>query len=296
MKNISQLTNLNHNPINYLLCPKDNCFNVPEILYDYNPLKSKVKYKCNCNANYDKEISTNLQIFLEKTNIIICRECDKIIKDANVFFCKNCKNIIHCNCGNSHINNYKHSDFEFIEKDNLLNSCKYHQSCYIFRCLNCNESVCSKCDLNFHNKENHKLRQIMDYNINQKEFENINYIFENQKNTLEKIKEINNNLIETFENDIKIKQRIINSYFDNIYDYCSKINLKNLSIKNNEKYENIISNILTNINSNEKKENNISDIDKLVDKILLPFYYMMMINKNESINDSLINKINEKIS
>ena len=296
MKNISQLTNLNHNSNNYLLCPTDNCFNVPEILYNFNPLKSEVKYKCNCNANYDKSISTNLQVFLEKANIIICRECNKIIKDTNVFFCKSCKKIIHCNCGNSHNNNYNHSDFETIEKDSLLNCCKYHRSCYIFRCLNCNESLCSKCDLNFHNKENHKLRQIMDYNINQKELENINYIFEKQKNILEKIKEINNNLIETFENDIKIKQRIINSYIDNIYDYCSKINLKNLYIKNNEKYENIISNILTNINSNEEKEKNISDIDNIVDKILLPFYYMMMINKDESINDSLINNMDIKIS
>ena len=42
-----------------LLCPNSECFNIPEILYIYNPLDSLIKYKCSFHNNgkneYQKE-------------------------------------------------------------------------------------------------------------------------------------------------------------------------------------------------------------------------------------------------
>ena len=78
----------------------------------------------------------------------------------------------------------------------------------------------------------------------------------------EKIKNINNNLMQTLENDIQIKERIINNYEKNIYNYNSYLNLKNLYLNNNQKYESILENILINdnpIENNENKQINSSD-------------------------------------
>ena len=114
--------NLSEQSMDCLFCPADNCLNVPEIFYSYNPLKSEVQYKCNCKGDYNKKITINLQKFLEKSEII-CHECKKIITNSNIFFCKNCKNIIDINCKKSHMNNSKHPYFELIKKDNILNHC-----------------------------------------------------------------------------------------------------------------------------------------------------------------------------
>ena len=227
-----------------MLCPSEKCLNVPEIFYSYNPLKNEVQYKCNCNANFDKKINMNLQEFLDKSNLI-CHECKKVITDSNFLFCKTCKNIIGINCEKFHRNNSKHFDFEFIGNNKLLNYCReHHDDCLHFRCMNCNESFCNKCDLKYHYDKKHSLTKIFDFIRNQKDFESINANFDKQKYFLEKIKNINNNFIKTLENDIKIKEKIINNYNDSKANYCSILNLNNLTNINNEKYETILANLL----------------------------------------------------
>ena len=295
MEIFPQLINLHQQSMDYLFCPSENCLNVPEIFYSYNPLKNEVQYKCNCNANYDNKININLQEFLDKSNLI-CHECKKAITDSNFLFCKTCKNIIDINCEKYHGNNYKHFGFEFIEKNNILNYCKEHQSWFIFRCMNCNESFCNNCDLIYHNAKNHSLKQILDFSYNKKDLDSINSNFEKQKEILEKIKNANCNFIKTLENDIKIKQKIINSYHDNTANYCSIINLKNLINKNNEKYETILTNIFSEKEEKDKYKNDISNVDKFIDQILSPFYYSLMINNDESLNDALINTMENKIA
>ena len=295
MEIFPQLINLHQQSMDYLFCPSENCLNVPEIFYSYNPLKNEVQYKCNCNANYDNKININLQEFLDKSNLI-CHECKKAITDSNFLFCKTCKNIIDINCEKYHGNNYKHFGFEFIEKNNILNYCKEHQSWFIFRCMNCNESFCNNCDLIYHNAKNHSLKQILDFSYNKKDLDSINSNFEKQKEILEKIKNANCNFIKTLENDIKIKQKIINSYHDNKANYCSIINLKNLINKNNEKYETILTNIFSEKEEKDKYKNDISNVDKFIDQILSPFYYSLMINNDESLNDALINTMENKIA
>ena len=120
-------------------------------------------------------------------------------------FCKTCRNIIDINCEKFHSNNSEHFDFEFIENNNILNYCKEHQSLFIFRCMNCNESFCNNCDLIYHNAKNHSLKQLLDFSNTKKDFESINSNYEKQKYFLEKVKNTNKNFIKTLENDIKIK-------------------------------------------------------------------------------------------
>ena len=87
-----QLINLHQQSMDYLFCPSENCLNVPEFFYSYNPIKSEVQYKCNYNANFDNKININLQEFLDKSDLK-CHECKKVITDLNFLFCKTCKNV-----------------------------------------------------------------------------------------------------------------------------------------------------------------------------------------------------------
>ena len=159
----------------------------------------------------------------------------KGIADSKLLFYKTCKNIFDINCEKFHSSNSEHFNFEFIEKNNLLNYCREHHDRFIFRCMNCNESFCNKCDLKYHYDKKHSLTKIFDFIRNQKDFESINANFDKQKYFLEKIKNANNNFIKTLENDIKIKEKIINNYHDSKANYCSIINLYNLTDKDNEK-------------------------------------------------------------
>ena len=285
-----QLMNINPQLKEYLFCPNETCLNVPEVSYSYNPLNSEIHYKCKCNNNYNNEMNKELDEFLEKSNII-CYECKKPIMEINFLFCKNCNKNIHILCEKFHSNNNKNHNAEFINKNHILNQCKNHNSYYIFRCMECKESLCGQCDLFSHNQKHHHLKQLMEFDINENELTKMKSALNTQKNFLMKIKNINSAYIKKFENDIQIKQKIINNYIDNKSNYCSVLNLKNVYLKNNEKYENVLNHLINNNEENQNNENKILDIDKYTDEILLPFYYSMMINKDKSVNDSILNKL-----
>ena len=85
---------------------------------------------------------------------------------------------------------------------------------------------------------------------------------------------------------------VINNYQRYKNDYNSIQNLKNLFIENQEKYENIILNIFNNIENND---NNKSE-EQYIDEIFLPFYYSMMINGDNTLNDKSINIIKKKLN
>ena len=294
MNSSSQLENINRPSKEYLFCPNVNCLNVPEIYYSFNPIKTEVKYKCICNNNYNTEIKMALNEFLEKSHLI-CNECRKAIIEQKFLFCKNCNNYIHFDCGKNHFSNNKHIDFEFTDKNNLLNFCKEHKSILIFRCLDCKESFCWECERNNHSQEKHSMKKIIDLIDNSKNIEIKNSILNKQKTILNKIKNINNAFIEKFENDIKIKEKVINSFLDNKSNYNSIENLNNLFLKNNERYENILLNFIKEKEEKEKNNNDELDIDKYTDEILLPFYYSMMINKDDALNNSILEKLENKI-
>ena len=278
------------NPSQYLFCPSENCFNVPELFYLFNPLNNEVKYRCSCDSEHDKKLS--LQTFLEKS-VLICYECRKKINDSNFLFCKNCKILIHNNCQETHCNKNEHDNFDNVNKVNILNCCREHKFNFMFRCMNCKKSLCNKCDLPSHNEKDHSLIQMREFKINQNALDFVKYNFEKQKYILEIIKNISNNIIKNLENDIIIKQKILNNYINNKANFSSILNIKNLLFKNNEKYENIL---IKFINEYEKKDEATFAQDKYIDEILLPLYYAMMINQDETLNDSLIGILENKVN
>ena len=287
---------LKENPnLNELLfCPSGRCLYSPEISYLYNPVNPEFQYKCKCLNNYKQPISIKLDEFLQKSSSLICQNCRRKIVEPNFAYCLNCKNIFDNFCIKNHSDTMKHFNFLLINKNNIYNFCFQHKNLNIFYCSECKESLCGKCDINFHGE--HTLEQIKKYIINQKEFDDIKSAFEKQKNIFKKIKIIINDLINTLENDIKIKQIIINNYLKYKNDYNSIINLKSLHINNNEKYENILQEFLDPNKVQEELTKINSKKEKFIEKILLPFYYSMMINKDETLNEEFINIMKNKIN
>ena len=276
----------------YLFCPSENCINIPEISYSYNPLKHNIKYKCNCQVN---EQNINIQEFLEKSNII-CHYCKEIIKEENYFVCSDCHNIFDNNCKKDHNQNDNHSNFSEKKIKNHTSLCNEHNfpiKCY---CEDCNKLICPQC-YDFHDDKGHSILQISKnvskFFINQNEFDKINSTFNKQKNILEEIKKINNDLISSLENDLKIKQKIIDNYNVNKTNIISNINIKNLYLMNEENYESLFQKILS---KKENIQNQEKDIDTFLDEILIIFYYSLMILKDKSLANGLINSMEIKIT
>ena len=60
----------NYNKI--FVCPNDNCINIPEISYSYDPINPSIKYKCNnSKAHRLIEERMKLETFLKKTSAIL---------------------------------------------------------------------------------------------------------------------------------------------------------------------------------------------------------------------------------
>ena len=272
---------------NYLFCPENNCLNIPEILYEYNPLCKNIKYKCNIHNNKNEMKQMNLAEFIEKSSIINCSECHINISKKDIFYCFKCKGIYDYNCFEEHIEQYNHSVIP-ISKKNLANNCLEHNNIYIFHCKECNKSLCTFCNLNYHNIERHNLIQIVNAQNNQNDKEKKNNIFQMQKKILEKIKKFNGKIIESLENDIIIKQKIIENNKNN-YNIQSIFNFNNLNIENNTFFEELLKDII-----NKEEENTDLDKEVFLNRILAPFYFSLMINKNKNENEDYIDLL-EKI-
>ena len=123
--------------------------------------------------------------------------------------------------------------------------------------MECNISLCNSCNLDEHTyiEQTHHLILLAEFRLEEFAINKIKSVFETQKKLFEKIKNINNNLMQALENDILIKEKIINNYQLNKYNYNSFLNLKNLKFNNNQKYESILENILANRNEIEQNGN-----------------------------------------
>lgn len=263
-----------------LVCPNENCFNIPEIIYSDDILNPNVNYNCNfCKEKGKIEISK----FLKKSFLIKCPICNKqIINDSNFYYCKTCKNICHKNCDN-HIKIYK-------SKDYLFNNCLIHDSTFLFRCKNCKKSFCQKCKPKFHSSSHNKylLQNIMK---NQHEKEKKEADFKKQKDYLEQILEMNEELIIFLKNEICLKEKIIKNYNTYHNNYESIINFNNLKIENEPKYEKILKNILEEYKENHKKGSSKWDSKSFCNRILSIIYFILMINQNKGLNKSLFNEL-----
>jgi hypothetical protein len=161
--------------------------------------------------------------------------------------------------------------------------------------MDCKKSLCNNCNLPAHDEKGHELEQLKKFAFNKNDIDKITNTFMKQKIFFEKIKEINNNLIQTLENDIKIKERIINNYLTNKSDINSIFNLKNICIQNNEKYEKLLEDTLLPKNANIKSVNKEAEISNYINNYLSTLYYSLMINKEELLNNSLISDLEKKV-
>ena len=288
-KNLIQHSDRNNN---YLFCPSNNCFNIPDISYAYNPLISNIQYKCNCHNNRQSN-NINLLEFLKKSSKIECSECKLNITENKKFYCKQCKKILDYSCYEQHIQVYTHEVF-LIDINYLSNYCLEHYNCLMFHCQECNKSLCCNCDLNYHNNKGHNLIQIRNCSSNQNDKERIYFTFQKQKYFLEKIKKINQTIIQSLESDIILKQKIIENNKNNKCNFHSIFNYNNLYIQNDFQFDKLIEYI---INKEEELENNPSSLDKeaFLNRMLAPLYYTLMINSNKNLNKELLNLLKSLI-
>ena len=276
----------------YFFCPSSNCLNIPQINYSYNPLKTDFKYSCSCHNNTDTINEIELKEFLEQASSLNCSICKKKIFDEQIIYCIECNVLLDATCVEIHHKDVKHTRYIQLNK-NIFNYCLEHKSQFIFRCMDCKQSLCNKCNFTLHDDKGHKLEQIKKFSLNQNDFQRIHNNFEKQKSFFKKIKEINNNLIQKLENDIELKERMINNFLLNRLDYNSLINMNNLYIENNQRYEKILDEIL---NVNDETDNDALNSKDYINQYLSPLYYSMMINKEENINDSLMYELQKNVN
>ena len=146
-----------------LKCPNKNCLIIPEISYSYDPFNPIVKYKC----IYDKNDNTTKEIllkeFLQKTSQNVeCSICHSEINNDSFIYCQKCNKVMD-NCCFYEGNCYKDNRSIIINSYDLFNKCLKHNRNFIFYCRECNESLCSLCNLDFHNDKNHIIQQLITF-------------------------------------------------------------------------------------------------------------------------------------
>ena len=285
---------------NFLFCPTKNCINIPSISYTYNPLGSNIQYNCNCNKNINIIQNNNISEFLETVSNIKCAECNSIITKNDIYYCKQCKKLFDYSCLVGHIFDSNHEVIP-VEKHILFNNCLDHCNPFIVYCEECNKSLCSICNFDYHKNQGHNLIKISDTLNNKNSEKRIYSTFQKQKRFLEKIKKINENIIKSLENDLIIKEKIIENYKNNKNNYQSILNYNKLYIENDDKFEKLMDYIINKEEETGDNENKNIVKGTFLNRILCPFYYSLMINKDQILNGDLlnllensINKINEK--
>ena len=171
------LSNIDKSINKFIFCPFGSCVNMQTIYYSKNPLKIEFQFKCECQKDGDNEVKMNLEEFLEKSTHLSCPFCKKKILDDKINYCQSCKCIIDVNCLKIHERFCK--DIKLSQ--NIFNCCLEHGNQYMFRCMECNQSLCTNCDLIYHNDNNHTLNQLIKLCLNQGVLAKIKKNFEIQK-------------------------------------------------------------------------------------------------------------------
>ena len=128
----------------------------------------------------------NLNEFLDKSSHFKCFICQRNILDDKINYCKNCKIVLDGSC----INYHQNLCHDIKLNQNIFNYCLEHGNQLIFRCMECNQSLCNNCDLVYHNDKKHRLEQLTKFSFNINELMKIKDIFDKQKKIFEKIKNI----------------------------------------------------------------------------------------------------------
>ena len=279
------------------LCPKNNCKYVPEIVYSSEPFNPIVEVKCKSNNHEYYKEKMLLNEFLEKSKkCFVCPICFKAINKGEFCYCKNCNNIFHYFCFQNS-NCFKDKNYMTNNVNNLFNFCPFHNNKCVFHCLECNIPLCLQCNIGLHNEKGHTLKQLSKICNNNNNIEKKISNIKKQMNYYNRIINMYQKLIKCLENDLKIKEKIVNNYKVNHNNYQYINNFNNLEVENNEKYEILLNNLL---NENDgiikNSKNDMITEELLINIILCPLYYSLMINKNHNYNNNLITLLHNKIN
>ena len=242
--------------------------------------KDSIYIEYNCSNNHKGNISLKDYLNSNFKNSILkeCKTCHFPL-DKKKFFCLKCNEFICQECKKYHsIKNHiqiKKNDFDSI--------CLEHNLIYNKYCLNCKNNLCEKC---YENHSKHNTINLSDYNINEKEFQNIIVKLADLKYSLVEIEDMKKEIIKVLENMKNITLLEIQFFNEMlfIYENEKKKNNLNYEIIHNFKeigYE-LNKNILFNNNDllNKLKEFHNTCKDN---------YYNYFLNKKETF-ESLKNK------
>ena len=133
-------------------------------------------HKCNsCQKTEEKIGKSEISKFLSESSKIRCNIClSQIIHNFFCYYCTKCKNICHNFCDKKH-------QVNILQINNIYNTCLEHNSPFICRCIECNMSLCQKCeDENICNLI-HNIISFDKISQNQEEIEQKIAAFERQK-------------------------------------------------------------------------------------------------------------------
>ena len=221
-----------------------NCNYLYNILIDYS--SNKINLKCNkCNIDHGYYYQEYLNIL--NNNFLECNICKTIEEKKKFNFCKKCKKYICGDCIKKHIQKeYKLKDenYKFYRyKYYLMNFyCYIHNKISNGYCLDCEENICPKCEMEshlnhktkiFNNNEIFKLIKEQKENLllEQKKFEKMKEIMDD---CFETLKAYFGNLLNNKRKELEIKKEIIKELETFNYDNILIKNVMNLDFEDYE--------------------------------------------------------------
>ena len=209
-------------------CPQ--CILSPELL-SINKASGTIKIKCKNHNEQEIPIAKSITELTKNNNYnakcMLCKEKNNNnFSNAELKYCLECKKIICKTCLNKH-ENHENKNNIIINLQDVNSKCHIHMQPFCFYCYDCNKSVChiciSKKEHNFHRKE--LLNELIQPEINEKEIDNINKAFKEEKQYLLK-------RVEELDGLIKLNDMIINSYKNDQNNFNYIMNIKNILLKN----------------------------------------------------------------
>ena len=142
---------ISKNMKNLILCPNENCINIPRI----NLLNDSQNIRVRCNEhgklNQTIEISDFLSDNDKMNKKFICSKCKIFLQENDCFsYCNKCKTFFCSRCNKKEM----FHDHRLVEGNflNFWKKCLMHNNYnyYTKYCKTCNISLCENCHLNLH--------------------------------------------------------------------------------------------------------------------------------------------------
>ena len=223
------INNLNKSKINLMKCLK--CQQIYEFSFDQ--LSSSVLLFCrSCKSEKKLDIFSFEKVIKE----IKCNICKKNISQNSVNYCFKCQKTICQHCTKSHLHNEEEIN-DYIYPSNLINTiCNIHNKlCYKY-CKKCQKNICINCEVESHlNHENiiYNEKVICQLIANKRksiksEKDRYKKIRDMIDDCLDSLKKYFNNFILYKEQELKIKEDMVQEFEIFKYDKTMIENINNL--------------------------------------------------------------------